>query len=104
MWKKVVFPCHFFFLEFGSTDISPRLTCGTAVPRYFVSTKWWSLATEAVVDGGREDCGFCRQQSSSTEAAVGWRGNDTMALATMASLANSGSGDGSHHPQLFSSG
>ncbi len=59
---------------------------------------------EAAVDGGRGDDGLRRRWLSLTKSAVGWRDDDAMASATMASLANGGGGDGSRHRQLCSGG
>jgi hypothetical protein len=56
--------------------------------------QWRSSSTEAVVEGGRGNDGLRRRWSPSTKAAVGWRDDDAMALATMASLADGGGGDG----------
>jgi hypothetical protein len=47
---------------------------------FCLNTKWRSLAMEAAVDGGHGDGGLCRWWSLSTKVAVGWRGNDAMAL------------------------
>ncbi len=57
---------------------------------------------EAAVDGDHGDGGLCQRRSLSTEAVVGWRGNDAMELAAMGSLADGGSGDGGCRPQLSS--
>ncbi len=62
--------------------------------------QWWSSLTEAVANGGHGNGGLCRQWSSSTKAAVGWRDNDAMALAAMASSANGGGGNGGRRCQL----
>jgi hypothetical protein len=59
---------------------------------------------EAAVDGNRRNGGLCQRWSLLTEAAVGWRDDDPMALSTMASLADGGSGDGGGRCQLCSSG
>jgi hypothetical protein len=55
-------------------------------------------------DGGCGDGGLRRRQSSSTEAVVGLRDDDTMASAMMASSADGGDGDGGRRPQLCSGG
>ncbi len=39
-----------------------------------------------------------------TEAVVGWRDDDAMALVVMGSLANGGGGNGGCHPQLCRGG
>ncbi len=54
---------------------------------------------EAAVDGGPSNSGLCGQWLLSTDAAVGWRDNDTMALAIMVSLVDGGGGYGSHRHQ-----
>ncbi len=56
-----------------------------------------------VVDGIRDDGGLHQWQLLSTEAAVGWRDDDAMALAVMVSSADGGGGNGGHLGQLFSS-
>jgi hypothetical protein len=63
-----------------------------------------SSSTELLVNGNHGNGGLCRQQSLSMEVAVGWRDNDTMALSTMASLADGGGGNGGGHHKLCSSG
>ncbi len=57
---------------------------------------------EAVVDGGCSDDGPHQWQLLTMEAALGWRDDDTMALAMMVLLADGGSGNGGHHCQLCS--
>jgi hypothetical protein len=59
---------------------------------------------EVAVHGGRGNGGLHHQRLSSTEAAMGWRDNDAMALAVMASLADGGGGDGGCCCQLCSGG
>jgi hypothetical protein len=59
---------------------------------------------EAVVNGGHGNGGLCQQQSLSTKAVVGWRGNDAMASVSMASSADGGGGNGSCRHQLCSGG
>jgi hypothetical protein len=51
---------------------------------------------EAAVDGVCGNGGLHQLWSLSTEVVVGWRDNDAMPLAAMASLANGGGGDGGH--------
>ncbi len=64
--------------------------------------QWQSLLMEAAIDGGQGDGGLRQLRSSSTEAAVGWRDDDTIASAVMVSTADGGSGNGGHHHQLCS--
>jgi hypothetical protein len=66
--------------------------------------QWRSLLMEATVNGGHGGGGLCQRRSSSTKVAMDWRDNNAMALATMASLANGGGGNGGCHRQLCSSG
>jgi hypothetical protein len=49
---------------------------------------------EAAVDGSRDNGGLYQWKFLLMEAAVGWRGNDAIALAAMASLADDGSSNG----------
>ncbi len=58
-----------------------------------------SSSTEAAVYGSRGNGGL-HQQQSLLEGVLGWRDNDTMALAGMMSLANGGGGDGGCYSQL----
>ncbi len=57
---------------------------------------------DAVVDGGHGNGGLCQQWLLSMEAAVGWRDDDAIASAAMASLADGGGSNGSCHCQLCS--
>jgi hypothetical protein len=66
--------------------------------------QWQSLSTEAAVNGGRGNGSLCRWRLLLMEVVVGWRGNDTITLAAMASLANGGGGNGGRHPQVSSGG
>jgi hypothetical protein len=66
--------------------------------------QWRSLLMEAAVNGSHGNGVHCSWRSLSTEAAVGWRDNDAMALAIMASLTDGGSGDGGCHSELCSGG
>jgi hypothetical protein len=49
---------------------------------------------DVAVDGVHGNGGLRQWWSSSTEAAVGWRGDDAMASLAMASLADGGGGNG----------
>ncbi len=66
--------------------------------------QWRSSSMEAAADGGRSDDGLRQQQSLSMEGVVGWRDNDAIALATMASLADGGGGNGGRCCQLCNGG
>jgi hypothetical protein len=55
---------------------------------------------EAAVNDRCGNVGLCQWRSLSTEAAVGCREDDEIAFAVMASLANGGGINGSHHSQL----
>jgi hypothetical protein len=59
--------------------------------------------TEAAVNGNRGNGGLCQQRSLSMVARVEWRDDDAMALLTMASSADGGSGNGGGRHQLCSS-
>jgi hypothetical protein len=76
-------------------------------PAVVVCHQWQQsrpLSMEAAVDGNHGNGGLCQRRLLLTEAAVGWRNDDTIALSTMASLANGGSGNGGGCRQLCSSG
>jgi hypothetical protein len=63
-----------------------------------------SSSMEAAVNDNRSNEGLCWRRLSSMAAAVEWTYNDAIALSTMASSADGGSGNGGGRHQLCSSG
>jgi hypothetical protein len=75
-------------------------------PAVFVCCQWQqsrSSSMEAAVNDDPGNGGLHQWWSLLTEAMVGWRDNDAMALSTMACSANGGGGNGGGHRQLCSS-
>jgi hypothetical protein len=58
---------------------------------------------EAAVNGDHGNSGFHQRRLLLTEAALGWRDDDAMALSTTASSANGGGSNGGGCRQLCSS-